>query len=181
VNEKQKQNILNRKILKKEAMKTTKNFTTAALVLLTVGLAGNVSGHTEKDSVSVLAYAVTEKNQHAEASLPSATGLTAVNAYSLESWIADREIWEQEGTGFDAESSLMETVDLMEWVSNREAWEQESESVTTCKFETVSLDEWIAGRENWEQEGSGLENPGYAAGSNVLGRWIAERENWEQK
>lgn len=162
-------------------MKTTKNFTTAALVLLTVGLAGNVSGHTEKDSVSVLAYAVTEKNQHAEASMLATTGLTAGNAYSLESWIADREIWEQEGTGFDAESSLMETVDLMEWVSNREAWEQESESVTTCKFEAVSLDEWIAGRDNWEQEGSGLENPGYAAGSNVLGRWIAERENWEQK
>jgi len=162
-------------------MKTTKNFTTAALLLLTVGLAGSVSGHTEKDTASVLAYVVTEKNHSVEANIPALSGIPAGKAYSLESWIADREAWEQEGTGFDAESSNMEAVNLMEWVSGREAWEQEGESFNNYIAETVSLDEWIAGRENWEQEGTGLENPGFAAGSNVLVKWFTERENWEQK
>jgi hypothetical protein len=159
----------------------TRFFSTAALLLLTVGLTEKVNGHNEKDSASVLAFVETGKSHSTTINKTEMNAVMESNAYVLENWIADRENWEQEGTGFVAESSVMERIHLGEWISEREAWEQESEPNNTTISELVSLMEWIDGRENWEQEDKGKENPGFAGKADILGQWVAERENWEQK
>jgi hypothetical protein len=159
----------------------TRIFTTAALLLLTVGLTEKVNGHNEKDSTSVLAFVETGKSHSITINVPEMNTAMESKAYVLENWITDRENWEQEGTGFVAANSTMELVHLEEWISGREAWEQESEPNNTTISEPVSLMEWIEGRENWEQEGTAQENPGFAGTPDILGKWMAERENWEQK
>ena len=168
------------KILKKEAMKT-RIFATAAMFILTTSLVEGTNQQNEKDSTAVLAYAATVKGQSPAVNESAAYSKMESDVFVLENWINDREAWEQESRGYEAETSVMGTVNLEEWVSDREVWEQESDAHVNYVAGMVSLEEWIAGRETWEQEGSGEEMPGFATGTEILGKWIAERNNWEQR
>lgn len=159
----------------------TRIFATAAMFIFTTSLVEGTNQQNEKDSTTVLAYAAAVKSQSQTVNESAAYTIMESNVFVLENWIAEREAWEQEGAGYEAETSMMGTVNLEEWVSDREVWEQESDAHVDYVTGMVNLEEWIAGREAWEQEGSEEEMPGFATGSEILGKWIAERNYWEQK
>jgi hypothetical protein len=183
MNNNRKQKIFKMKISKRKAMKT-RIFTTVAMLILTTNLIAGTVNKSEKDSVTVLAYATINNNLSeiiAGNFLFTSNLHVAGTADILEEWIASRESWEQEDSGAETGNTLREAVNMEEWISEREAWEKAGEASKTELIETVSLEEWITSRESWEQEGSKTEVTGTSVESSMLKVWVMERENWEQK